>query len=342
MDRILTPQGLKLYTSQEYAALAQKNQAPDDAAIIKDFIAEVETVKATKNSKRKYRFTISTDGVDRDNDVIKMDGMDLGNYRKNPVVFYAHDYRSLPIGTSNIKTGKHNMEADLEFVGADLYPFAETVRQFVDAGVIRCASVGFKPKKADWVDERKGLDIHQAELLEWSVVPVPANADCLVQLSTLPKGVVDQFAESCEQMLTACKGKGMWVVGVDLKQMQDFAQAFNTIDVAKLVQLVSRKEDVGYAGCTRNGGCPTNHDGSPENCTMADCPMKASGQVGADADGAGEDILAGVEVPDYTNDIACSFDDVDKIVSKILRDSVAGPIREAVRSQINYACGRVD
>lgn len=351
LTRLLTPQGYEIYTAEEYATLAAKQQTPDNAAIFKSYVADVEIVKATKSAKAKptYRFTISTDSADRDNDIIKMDGMDVANYKKNPVVFYAHDYRALPIGTSTLKINKHNIEAELTFVGEDIYPFAETVRRMVDAGVLRAASIGFKPKAGEYNHERKGLDIHKSELLEWSVVPVPANAECLVQLSGLPKGIVDQYAASCEQMLESIKGKGQWVVGVDLAQLQEVAQALHQLDVPKLITLLSAKdmnngsEHPGYPGCKRDGGCPTNVNGSPENCTMADCPMKAQGGIGAgngielDLD---VDVLASIQAPTYEDEFDQSV--VDEILKTIVHDGLAASIRESVRSQINYACGRVD
>ena len=43
------------------------------------------------------RFCISTGEVDRDHDVINPNGWHLDNYRANPVILFAHDYRSLPI-----------------------------------------------------------------------------------------------------------------------------------------------------------------------------------------------------------------------------------------------------
>ena len=343
--RLLTPHGYEIYTAEEYAALAAKNETPVNAALFKSYIGDVEIIKATKSAKAKptYRFTISTDSADRDNDIVKMDGMDVVNYRKNPVVFYAHEYRALPIGTSTLKINKHTIEADLTFVGEDIYPFAETVRRMVDAGVLRAASIGFKPKSGEYNHERKGVDIYEAELLEWSVVPVPANAECLVQLSGLPKGIVDQYAASCEQMLESIKGKGQWVVGIDLSQMQDFAKAFNELDVPRLMKVLSSKEDTngaehpGYPGCTREGGCPTNVNGSPENCTMADCPMKAQGGIG---EGKDADVLAGIEAPTYEDEFDQSV--VDELLKHIIHDGLAASIRESVRSQINYACGRVD
>jgi hypothetical protein len=48
-------------------------------------------------------------------------------------------------------------------------------------GFITAGSVGFIPLDYDFSDDRRGgIDFHRQELLEFSVVPVPANANSLV------------------------------------------------------------------------------------------------------------------------------------------------------------------
>src|SRR3990167_495368 len=41
---------------------------------------------------------VSTGSVDRHNEKIVIDGVDLRPYKKSPIVLYGHDYESLPIG----------------------------------------------------------------------------------------------------------------------------------------------------------------------------------------------------------------------------------------------------
>jgi len=54
---------------------------------------EVKQVKANE-----YDIVISTDAVDRDGDIIEVDGWEIDNYLANPVVLWAHDYRGVPVG----------------------------------------------------------------------------------------------------------------------------------------------------------------------------------------------------------------------------------------------------
>ena len=58
---------------------------------------------------------------------------------------------------------------------------ADTVLAMMRAGFLSGVSVGFQPKRMAYNEERRGVDFLEQELLEFSVVPVPANAVCLVE-----------------------------------------------------------------------------------------------------------------------------------------------------------------
>lgn len=72
--------------------------------------------------------------------------------------------------------------ATLEFPTAELSPFGDQVYQLVKAGYLNAASVGFLPTKWSFSDDpgrRLGIDFEEQELLEFSIVSVPANAGAL-------------------------------------------------------------------------------------------------------------------------------------------------------------------
>ena len=54
-------------------------------------------ISANERSITQY---VSTHSVDRDNDIVLAKGIDLKNYRKNPVVLFNHQ-RALPIAASD-------------------------------------------------------------------------------------------------------------------------------------------------------------------------------------------------------------------------------------------------
>ena len=127
-------------------------------------------------------FTISTAAVDRDGDTIDPKGWDLGSYAKNPVVLWAHDYSSPPVGKAvNIKSTEHGLQADVEFLPQGLDPFADKIHDMCKAGFLNATSVGFRGMEYDEAQGRKGYDFKKQELLEFSIVPVPCNPEALAQ-----------------------------------------------------------------------------------------------------------------------------------------------------------------
>lgn len=127
-----------------------------------------------KTANGGYQVLASTSSVDRQGDVIDQNGWELDNYKKNPVMLWAHDYSSLPVAkVSEITVDARGLVASYEFASADGNPMAAQIKELVDGGFINAVSVGFIPK------ERNGSVISKSELLEISFVPVPANQDAL-------------------------------------------------------------------------------------------------------------------------------------------------------------------
>ena len=132
-----------------------------------------------------YSVTIFANELSRDGVSVDIDGMDFSNYRKNPVVLFAHDYSGrtessgLPIGrtVSLGRTRDGRIRADFEFLSGD--PFADRVRNAWNRGFLRAASIGWKAIEARPSERGKGLRIVKSELIEWSIVAVPADPDAL-------------------------------------------------------------------------------------------------------------------------------------------------------------------
>lgn len=169
-----------LMSADEFQDAVLRDMVPEHVLLRKQFVAEV---KASEDHKGLYEFTISTATIDRDGDRIAADGWDFRNFMRNPVVLWAHDYRSLPIGRAvDLFIESDFVKALMEFASAELYPFAEQVRQFYEQKFLRAVSVGFLPLKWVFAEEngRFGIDFEQQELLEFSGVPVPANPQALL------------------------------------------------------------------------------------------------------------------------------------------------------------------
>ena len=158
--------------------------ASDIRARIKAFdFGTGKKLEKAKEQNGTFDVIISTEVKDRAGEIVRQDGWDLANYKNNPIVLWGHDYYGLPIGvcTETYKTeyrGVPALAAKGVFYPESVNPLAQQVRKAYDFGVAHgvhagcTTSVGFIPKEYD--PEDRSI-ITNAELLEFSFVPVPAN-----------------------------------------------------------------------------------------------------------------------------------------------------------------------
>lgn len=136
-------------------------------------IHKISSQKATVVDEDNHiiEFVISDETRDRQGDVVKQDGWDFENFLNNPVVLFGHDSWSFPIGKAvSVVTDAVTKKtvAAIQFA-VDEYDKAATAFNLVKGGYLNTTSVGFINK------EREGNELQVNELLEISVVPVPAN-----------------------------------------------------------------------------------------------------------------------------------------------------------------------
>lgn len=177
--------------------LEYKEEPITDGVVRKQFVAEIKGMDDDDDNSRKVQFTISTGDRDREGDIIDPKGWELENYLRNPVVLFAHDSRRPPVGRA-IEVNLHDdrLVAVAEFMppDVDISGFSETIYRMVKSGYLNATSVGFLPKEWKLIKEKLGEDedsdlvvtgIHflKHELLEFSVVPIPANPNALIGAS---------------------------------------------------------------------------------------------------------------------------------------------------------------
>lgn len=191
-------------------------------------------------------FVISTKRVDSYNSTINPQGWQRDVFLSNPVVLFGHDQSSLPVAedVANFLDDEDRLIGTARFTPADLYSFGNTVGRMVKAGFLRTASVGFEP--IEWVeaDEERAdddplksdpIDFLAQLLLEWSVVPVPANADCLVQdRSGIPAATTRAF-------LGELIDRGM-VSGLAREAIENIRRGFGTSPI--VVAMGKENDDV--------------------------------------------------------------------------------------------------
>ena len=99
-----------------------------------------------KLGERSYEFTASMSTEDRMGEVIEAKGWDLKNFKKNPVIMFAHDYHSLPIARApRVWVSGDSLKNVVEFPPEGTYEFADTVERIISAGYLKAESVGFIP-----------------------------------------------------------------------------------------------------------------------------------------------------------------------------------------------------
>lgn len=166
---------------------------------------------------RALRFTISTASVDREQDTIAIAGWDLRNYISNPVVLWGHNSSRLPIGRAfDLSVEGGALKASVEFIPDNIPEggaFANSVYRLARLGFLAATSVGFRPIKWGYTDDKArgaddwfpGIDFLEQELVELSIVTVPANPEALLEPAAAGQGEppADQAASLSNQQARA-------------------------------------------------------------------------------------------------------------------------------------------
>jgi HK97 family phage prohead protease len=179
-------------TCSEFVDLVRGGLTADEAAderfiLPKAYAAEVECAKDEDGAeKRTSSWVISTGTVDRMGDTIQVRGWKLTNFRKGGSILYGHNRSGLPIAkpVKVWKEGGESLNLSMAHATEAENPAAEHIYRLVKGGFLRSNSVGFHPLKWDLIDPDDwwgGINYMQQELVEDSIVPVPANPEALLQ-----------------------------------------------------------------------------------------------------------------------------------------------------------------
>lgn len=173
----------------------------------------------------------STSVEDRHGEVVQQDGWDIKNYKKNPVLQWAHDHTIPAIGMAkNVKVIGEGKKAQLTFepVFHDITPEAKALKQLVEGTdeyppMLNSFSVGFRPLEVD------GNTYVKSELLEISLVNVPANADARI--------MAHKSLEKAGFSDDVIKSVGVWV---------DTEKSESVEDLRLVIDEIQKKNDDRY------------------------------------------------------------------------------------------------
>jgi len=169
--------------------------------------ATLETVADTT------RWLMSDATLDSYMEKIDPNAWQLERFLKNPVILWSHRHDYLPIGRvvklDKTPTGLYGYfkftPKEMPHTGKG--PSGYSVEMLVRGGFLSACSVGFILKRIEWTkddpDEPADAVITLAELMEVSVVTVPANPNALVQESVIvsqTKETLDIFEKRIDSL----------------------------------------------------------------------------------------------------------------------------------------------
>jgi HK97 family phage prohead protease len=151
-----------------------------------------------------YTFVVSTPEVDRYGTIIVPSGIDYTAYLNNPIVLAQHDSDKWPIGRClGFAMNGENLEATIQI--ECITEEGKKLNKLINAGFVKAVSVGIIPNEYEeqTIDGQKVTVYTKSELVEFSVVSVPANRQALLKKSikTLLQESINKYKKE-SRMLT--------------------------------------------------------------------------------------------------------------------------------------------
>lgn len=162
---------------------------PEHKLMGRAFVQVARSDDSDDDDKRPgYGFVMSSAAPDRARDIVQQD-WDLGEFQRNPVALWAHQYDQPAVGVwRDVAVRDGALRGTLEPRPVESYPLSMTVDAQLRAGTLRTVSVGFRPSQMMWrgspdlkgselYDERGGMVFMAPVLMECSLTPMPMHPD---------------------------------------------------------------------------------------------------------------------------------------------------------------------
>lgn len=126
-------------------------------------------------------FILSDATPDRFGDIVEPSGWDLTNFKRNPICLFNHDKNFIVGSWDDVRVSGGALKGRLRLLPKGTSSRINEIRQLVEVGVLRATSVGFKPIESEPIYGSKGTGTRytKSELMEVSLVSIPANPACL-------------------------------------------------------------------------------------------------------------------------------------------------------------------
>lgn len=169
--------------------------------------------KANDDGNRLIEGYASTNDLDRQGDIVEPEAFRtaIAEFMTNPILFYMHEWRNLPIGKINAA----NIDKTGFWVKAQITKSNDTANKvwsLIQEGVLKTFSIGFDILDGAWevVDGDEIFRITKLRLYEVSVVNIPANRHATFSVAkALQMGDDLKCNEPCEtQPCSKCTDLG--------------------------------------------------------------------------------------------------------------------------------------
>jgi HK97 family phage prohead protease len=157
--------------------------------------ASINDVKSVDDKDRIIEFTATKEIRDYDNDIVKIDGLDINKIKKNKSFLWSHQMAMPPVGkitkiwkSGDVVKGQAQMTSEKE------YEFGYTIYKLIKGGYINNVSMSFIPdyKSIEYKEEKDGTSIrviNKSTMLEVSAVNIGANNATSIQAKSFKEGI---------------------------------------------------------------------------------------------------------------------------------------------------------
>ena len=158
--------------------------------------ANMQEVKSIDEDKRIIEFIASKEIPDYDNDIIKLDGMDITKIKKNRSFLWSHKQTERPIGKIlKVWRDGNTLKGKAQLTSEDEYDFGYSIYKLIKGGYINNISISLIPdyKSIEYKENKKTGErtqiINRSTLLECSAVNIGCNTGTSIQVKNFKDSI---------------------------------------------------------------------------------------------------------------------------------------------------------
>ena len=226
----------------------------EQTVLIKAVDSDKEGVLVIKGIASMYRTPEGFLQVDRDNELVNLDFMDLDSYRKNPILCFQHDWS---VGVGKVVELEHR-DGALHFT-AEVHRLTglEHIYEGVQKGIIKSVSISAVPHEFIYRETHDGdiLEIASSTLVEISLTTVQSNQEALFDViaqkspTISKKMLARQNGMTCDELDGSCafkselQEKGINIMSKEVKEEPKVEPKVEPKEEPKVEPKVEPKEE---------------------------------------------------------------------------------------------------